>query len=142
MLRATDITCTVGGAVLIDGVDFDVVPGEIHAILGPNGAGKSTLLQCLAGIAAATDGCVVMNDQPVHRTTPADLARSRAVLSQETSVFGNYTCADVVSIGRTCYLEPSEGCSRYVREAMRLTGVEHLSNSTVILCSYRSTYVN
>ena len=38
------------GVRALDGVDFDVRPGEVHCIVGPNGAGKSTLIKCISGV--------------------------------------------------------------------------------------------
>ena len=50
LLRMTGITKLFPGSKALDNVNFDVVPGEIHALVGENGAGKSTLMNILSGI--------------------------------------------------------------------------------------------
>jgi ABC-2 type transport system ATP-binding protein len=45
-------------SMALDGVDFAVQPGEVHALLGPNGAGKTTLLRTISGLVAPTEGSV------------------------------------------------------------------------------------
>ena len=50
-----------GAALALDRVDFDLLPGEIHALLGENGAGKSTLMNILRGLAAPTAGQITLN---------------------------------------------------------------------------------
>lgn len=49
MLSIKDLKVTVEGKTILDGIDLEVKPGEVHAIMGPNGSGKSTLAHVLAG---------------------------------------------------------------------------------------------
>lgn len=49
MLKIKDLTVSVEGKKIIDGLNLEVNPGEIHAIMGPNGTGKSTLANVIAG---------------------------------------------------------------------------------------------
>lgn len=49
MLEIRDLTVTVGGHQVLNGLDLGIGPGEVHAVMGPNGAGKSTLAHVLAG---------------------------------------------------------------------------------------------
>ncbi|NBZ89329.1 sugar ABC transporter ATP-binding protein [Stagnihabitans tardus] len=58
IVEMRQITKTFGSTRALRGVDFTVLPGEIHALLGRNGAGKSTLVSCLSGIVAADSGRV------------------------------------------------------------------------------------
>ncbi|HEY4570022.1 MAG TPA: ABC transporter ATP-binding protein [Kribbella sp.] len=66
-VRARGISKYFGEVVALDGVDLDVLPGQIHGLVGPNGAGKTTLLGLLLGLAVADQGTLEILGTPVGR---------------------------------------------------------------------------
>ena len=104
LLSVTAIAKSFGGVQALRGVDFDVIPGEIHALLGQNGAGKSTLVKILNGVhpAGSYTGTVKLDGRPVSFASPAD-ARSSGVgyVPQEIEVLEQLSVAENVFAGRT-----------------------------------------
>ncbi|MDR1363545.1 MAG: ATP-binding cassette domain-containing protein [Spirochaetaceae bacterium] len=71
-LRRIYKTFSSNGARALEGADFELRQGEIHAIFGENGAGKSTLMQILAGFEQADSGEIIINGKKRHFLLPAD----------------------------------------------------------------------
>jgi len=65
LLRAEGITKSFPGVTALSGVDFEVRPGEVHALVGENGAGKSTLVKVLSGLHQPDAGMISVNGEPV-----------------------------------------------------------------------------
>jgi ABC-2 type transport system ATP-binding protein len=70
-VRARGLTKCFGDVVALDGVDLDVVAGQIHGVVGPNGAGKTTLFGLLLGLAVADRGRLEILGTPVGRALAA-----------------------------------------------------------------------
>ncbi|MBU6422808.1 MAG: ABC transporter ATP-binding protein, partial [Chloroflexi bacterium] len=66
MIEVHGVSRRFGGSMALDGVSFDVAPGEIVALLGPNGAGKTTASRIIAGILAPTSGDAVVDGVSVR----------------------------------------------------------------------------
>ncbi|MFF0545426.1 ATP-binding cassette domain-containing protein [Nocardia thailandica] len=73
VLRARGIGVSVGGRVLVDGLDLTLSPGESVALVGPSGAGKTTLARTLAGLRPPSGGTIAWAGSPGDRPTPADV---------------------------------------------------------------------
>lgn len=90
MLHATGVTKRIGGRVVLDRVDLDVVPGEAVALMGPNGAGKSTLLRALAWLSPPSSGQVTVGETRLPAASPG--ARSQmGVLLHHTFLYESLT---------------------------------------------------
>ncbi|MDN5003355.1 sugar ABC transporter ATP-binding protein [Bradyrhizobium sp. GCM10027634] len=89
------------GVPAIDGVDFDLRRGEIHALVGENGAGKSTLTKVMAGVVTLTSGTMTVDGTDVAPKTPLE-ARNLgiAMVFQENSLVPTMTVAQNLFLGQ------------------------------------------
>ena len=101
LLRLRGICKRFGGVTALDGVDFDLRAGEIHALLGENGAGKSTLIKILGGIHQPDSGEILVDGQVVEirEVTDADRLGIR-LIHQELSLAPNLSVAENILLGR------------------------------------------
>ena len=101
LLAGTGISKRYPGVVALDHVDFTVHVGEVHGLIGENGAGKSTLMKILAGIIAADDGLIRLDDQPIQLSSPRDANdRGIALVHQELNLVPYLTVAENIFLGR------------------------------------------
>ena len=83
------------GVRVLNNVDFDVRPGEVHALLGENGAGKSTLIKIIAGVHAPDSGDIVISGEPVKFTNPGQAVKAGiAIVYQELLLFPELSVAE------------------------------------------------
>jgi ribose transport system ATP-binding protein len=100
ILALRGVTKHFGGATALDGVDFELLPGEIHGLVGENGAGKSTLMKILSGVHTPDEGEIVLRGEAVRFASPADSkARGIGMIYQELSCMPALTVAENVFLG-------------------------------------------
>ncbi len=90
MLKMTNISKSFFGVGVLDGVDFSVEQGEVHALLGENGAGKSTLMNILAGVYTRDGGTISFEGKEMtHVTVQATEAAGIVFVHQELNLFND-----------------------------------------------------
>ena len=84
----------------LDGVDLELLPGDLVAVLGPNGSGKSTLVKVLGGLYPPASGEVRLGVRPPRALSPRERARRIAVVPQFLPALPEVRVGDFVSSGR------------------------------------------
>ena len=88
------------GVRVLEGVDLDVLPGEVHAIVGENGAGKSTLMKVVSGVYAPDEGTVEFAGAPRSFHGPRDAQRAGiGIVHQEFNLLPERSVAENVYLG-------------------------------------------
>jgi len=100
VLKVVNGSKLYGGVHAIEGVSFDLFPGEVHALVGENGAGKSTLCKAIAGAIRLTSGDMFVDGKPADFEQPRDaLSAGICMVYQETSLVPTMTAAQNIELG-------------------------------------------
>ena len=101
LLCARSVGKRFAGVTALDGVDFDLRAGEVHALVGENGAGKSTLMKILSGVHTDYDGEIRVRGEPVRFTSVRDAERAGvAIIHQELNLVPELGVAANIFLGR------------------------------------------
>lgn len=95
LLSVRDLTTKYGEVVAVDGISFDVLPGEFFTLLGPSGCGKSTTLMSLAGFEAPESGEIWLDGRDVTRERPEQ--RGMGVVFQSYALFPHMSVIENVT---------------------------------------------
>jgi ABC-2 type transport system ATP-binding protein len=85
-VRVRELTKRFGDFTAVDGISFDVRPGEILGFLGPNGAGKTTTIRMILGLLSPTSGEVLVKGLDIRRELKA-VKRLTGYMSQQFSLY-------------------------------------------------------
>jgi iron complex transport system ATP-binding protein len=100
MLKTEGISFNIGRKQILKNVSAEFKPGEFNMILGPNGSGKSSFLKIFSGELDKYHGTVFYNDKVIKTLHREELARRRAVLSQQPELSFPLLVDEVVMMGR------------------------------------------
>jgi branched-chain amino acid transport system ATP-binding protein len=126
LLTVRDVSVRFGGIVALDGVSFEVMPGEIVGLIGPNGAGKTTLFNCLSRLYECDRGSILFGGMwlarlPGHRVAALGVART----FQSLALFRSMTVLENIMVGRHCRTH-----SGFLRNALRTPDVRREERAT------------
>lgn len=101
ILKMEGISKRFLGVVALQDVDFELFPGEIHALVGENGAGKSTLMKVLMGIHHPDGGRILFKGQPFQAKNPKDAQQHGiSMIFQEFNLMPDLTVAENIFAAR------------------------------------------
>ncbi|KAA9367094.1 MULTISPECIES: ABC transporter ATP-binding protein [Ochrobactrum] len=127
-IKADNITWTIGGKTVLDGVSFAAKPGQMLGLLGPNGCGKTSLLRLLAGLKRPTQGRVLLDKADLATVSRRKLAQRVAFVEQHATTNANLTVLDVVRLGRFPHRSMFSGWTgsdeSAVEDALERTGMQ------------------
>ncbi|MEO6503483.1 MAG: sugar ABC transporter ATP-binding protein [Jatrophihabitantaceae bacterium] len=100
LLRLTGIVKTFPGVRALDGVELEVLAGEVHCLLGQNGAGKSTLIKVLAGVHRPDAGSLLWHGEETTFSGPQAATKAGiATIYQELDLVDDLTVAENIFLG-------------------------------------------
>ncbi len=100
ILELHGITKIFPGVKALNKVQFDLYPGEIHALMGENGAGKSTFIKVIMGVHQAEEGEMFLNGEPVRFKTTRDAQKAGiAAIYQHVTAYPHLTVAENIFTG-------------------------------------------
>ena len=101
LLDVRDVTLRFGGVTALNGVSFDVQPGELFAVIGPNGAGKTSIFNCINGVYRPQQGSILLaGEELVGRAPPAVARLGVARTFQNLGLFTHLSVIDNLMLGR------------------------------------------
>ncbi|QGQ48124.1 sugar ABC transporter ATP-binding protein [Metabacillus sediminilitoris] len=95
------ISKAFSGNRVLENVEFEIMPGEVHALMGENGAGKSTLMKILTGIYERDSGSVYIKGEEVHFKNAKEAENAGiAVIHQELNIIPYLSVTDNMFLGK------------------------------------------
>lgn len=102
VISVAGVTKTFSGVTVLKNVDFDIYPGEVHALLGENGAGKSTLVKIISGVHTPTHGKIFLENKQVKISNPHTARQlGIALIHQEPLTFPDLDVTENIFAGNT-----------------------------------------
>lgn len=137
MIQAHNISFHIKQVEILHNLSFSAATGETLAILGANGAGKSTLLRLLTGEVPLQTGYIGIQNKSLSNWSTKELAKFRAVLTQQSALSLPFTVEEVVMMGRYPHFERKEQEFDHtiVQNAIKKTGIEHLAKRDYLTLS-------
>jgi ABC-2 type transport system ATP-binding protein len=119
MIHVENLVQTFGDVKAVDGVSFDVRPGEIFAFLGPNGAGKTTTIRVLTTLLVPTSGTIAIDGLDPRRN-PHEVRRRFGIVFQDPSLDGELTAYENMELHGVLYHVPRKVRAERIEQLLKL----------------------
>ena len=124
--KAEGLGINFGGIQALDGVSFEVEPGQVFTIIGPNGAGKTTIFNLVSRIYDPTRGRLVFCDEDITRLPPHEVApRGIARTFQNIELFEHATVLENLLLGRHAHKRSRFAEELFFLPRVRALEIEH-----------------
>ncbi|MGE5594224.1 MAG: ABC transporter ATP-binding protein [Betaproteobacteria bacterium] len=130
MIEVFDLVRSFGPHKAVDGITFDVDPGEVFGLVGPNGAGKTTTIRMLTTLLRPTQGRGVIGGYDIVRQA-REVRRLIGYVPQMLSVDGSLTGYENLLFFARLYDVPSGECHERIRHMLALLDLDHAADSLV-----------
>jgi len=127
MYKTSNLKIQFGQHVLLHNLSIEIESGQLCMVVGPNGAGKTTLLKSLDGEINPTEGTIEFNGRLLDHWTTRELAKSRAVLPQNSYLEFPFSVQDVVLMGRMPHDTSSETNLEIAGHVLEACDCQHLA---------------
>jgi branched-chain amino acid transport system permease protein len=108
-LSLTSVTKRYGHLQVLNGIDIQIMPGELVGIVGPNGAGKTTLMRCISDGMERSGGTIKVNGKSIDHKSPEGITALGLGRSfQNTSLFGSLRVSECLRLARYPHYKPSK----------------------------------
>lgn len=136
MLEVSGIACGYDGGDVLSDVSLRLAPGDFVAVAGPNGSGKSTLIRAMSRVLRPRRGVATLDGSDLYELPARRSAQAIAVLPQETPLDFEFSCEEIVLMGRAPHLgrfeTETERDRAVVREAMERTSTWDLRHRSIV----------
>ena len=122
IIEVTDLVKVFGENTAVDGVSFDIRPGEIFGLLGPNGAGKTTAISMINCLLAPTSGEVLVDGESVT-SQPRKVKAALGVVPQEIALYPTLTALENLRFWGRMYGLRGRLLEERVAEALEMAGL-------------------
>ena len=131
ILQLKGIGKSFSGVKVLDDIELDLFPGEVHCLVGENGAGKSTLIKIISGAYQADSGSFYLSGEEITDVTPANmLNRGVTTIYQEIDVIPVLTVSENISLGQEPLSKTGsidrDKMDRIALESLKQIGAEHI----------------
>ena len=134
-LELKDIIKKFYGVTVLNQINIEFNPGEVHALVGENGAGKSTLIKIIGGIYSLDNGKIIINGKETKISSASDASKQKiSIVFQEYNLVKGMTVIDNVMLGKE--IIKNNGNIDYIAEKKFVSKIAGQNNINIDLDKY------